>query len=144
VTLPVIHFGELDELLAEVLPHQCLRVQTLELKKGTADQHGVYLAAIGTHVRVLTDETILCCHIRTGHTNKVGNMPLSSEEQYLALWDKAEAEAEAVRDHLRAQGLRVRPGIIDIGEARPVSGTWKNAPWLNEAHEPKDKETSPC
>ncbi len=58
----VIHFIELDEMVAELSPGQVVRVAVLDVTEAVAS-HGIRLAGIGVHTRAFNGDHILSCYI---------------------------------------------------------------------------------
>ncbi|MBN1890644.1 MAG: hypothetical protein JW850_21800 [Thermoflexales bacterium] len=130
----VIHFTDLDDLVQELHENTAgiiARVVVMDMTE-TSSSHGIRLAGIGVHVRAIDDTgCVLSCYIPVRFMQLVCT-PQTAEDpnyaEYNAAWDKAEALADQVRDYLTKRNLCVRPGVIDLGEVRPLRGSWCNAP----------------
>jgi len=123
----VIHFGDLDEMLNELQSGQTVRVAVLDVTERAFNKYGVRRAAIGVHVRAFASEHILSYYIPVAALQIVGGVPHREHgqfQEYSEAWDKANCRAEQVKAYLTQQGFEVRPGVIDLGNARPLAGGW--------------------
>ncbi len=127
----VIHFGDLDEMLNELQPGQTVRVAVLDVTEQTFKKYGVRRAGIGVHVRAFAGEHILSCCIPVTALQIVGGVPHREHgqfQEYITAWDKANCCADQVKAYLAERGFDVRPGVIDLGNARPMVGGWAKRP----------------
>jgi len=90
---------------------------------------GVRLAGLGVHVRAFAgDGHVLACYIPTARLQMIGGTVLSDpggdKRVYAVAWERAKAEGARVREYLVGRGFDVRPGVIEIGDARPLAGGW--------------------
>jgi len=121
----VIHFAKLEELGAELLRNQVVRVSVFQSTIQTDRKFGIELAGIGTHVRSYDGYGhILSCYIPVKHFQMMAGKPLSGDVEVAQLWVQAEAEAAQIRAFLRKCGADVRAGIIDLGDVQPIRGRW--------------------
>ncbi len=122
----IIHFADLDEMLAELSDGQIVRVSVLDVTEGTAEKYGIRLASIGVHVRAFNDDGhVLSCYIPVKRLQVIGRVPPAAQRgEYDSAWNDAENEAARVRAYLTQRGFEVRPGVIDLGDARPMAGGW--------------------
>ena len=124
----VIHFADLDELIEELVEGQTVRVAVLDLTESISKDYGIRQAGIGVHVRAFDgDGHVLACYVQVVCLQMIGNTALSDPgggKPYSAAWEKAEGEAGRVRKYLAGRGFDVRPGVIEIGDARPLAGDW--------------------
>ena len=96
----VIHFVDLDELLAELEEGHVVRVVAMEMQLSAASQHGIYLSGIGVHVRAIcwSDDMApyightLSCYIPTKHFQMVAGKPMGQ-----ALLGRTDARRALVR-----------------------------------------------
>ena len=123
----VIHFGDLDEMLNELQPGQTVRVAVLDVTEQTFKKYGFRKASLGVHVRAFAGEHILSCYIPVTALQIVGGVPHREHgqfQEYTETCDKANSRAEQVKAYLTERGFDVRPGVIDLGNARPLPGGW--------------------
>ncbi len=120
----VIHFGDLEDLVAELETGQVVRVEVLDITEGSNRKYGIRLAGIGVHVRAFNGNGhILACYLPVKRLQMVGMRPVNDQE-YEGAWEKAETEADRVRNYLTGCGFDVRPGVIEIGDVCPPAGGW--------------------
>jgi len=115
-----------------------VRVAVLKTTAGLDKRLGIRLVGIGVHVRAFDAEGhILACYVPAAMVRMMGDTclddPGGTKGTYEAAWQKARALGNRVREHLAGRGLTVRPGIIDIGEARPLAGGWREDPHRPDA-----------
>lgn len=122
----VIHFTELTELVDELPQGHTVRVAALDVTESTRDKYGIRLAGIGVHVRAILDGSILSCYIPVKRIQMILGVSLntSQKDDYNDACDKAEALAAEISTYLEEHGLRVRPGVIDLGSSKPMHGRW--------------------
>jgi len=123
----VIHFVKLDDLVAELEAGHTVRVAELDVTESTFKGVDVRVAGIGVHVRAFDEAgRILSWYWPLVRLQVVGSMyPGHAQfEEYNAGWKKAELAGEAVRAFLESCELDVRPGIIGLGDVRPLRGEW--------------------
>ncbi len=125
----VIQFVELDELLAELPKGHVVRVEVLHIIEGVSKE-GISQVGIGVHVRAFAPDDsnhVLVCYICMARRMQSGNIVLSgpgSNGKKSA--DKKVMEVmEQVRTYLAKRQFDVRPGVIEIGDARLLDGGWK-------------------
>jgi len=124
----VIHFGDLEELVEELPEGHVVRVAVLDVSEGVSREDGIRLAGIGVHVRAFASDHVLACYIPTARLQMIGRAVLSDpggdKQAYAQAWERAEAEGARIREYLAGRGFDVRPGVIEIGDARPLAGNW--------------------
>ena len=126
----VIHFAELDEMLDELQAGQTVRVAVLDVTEQTYKKYGIRKASLGIHVRAFVGEHILSCYLPVTALQIAGGIPHREHGQFQAYteaWDRAACYAEQVKAYLTQRGFDVRPGVIDLGNARPLPGGWSQA-----------------
>ena len=126
----LIQFADLAHLVAELPAGHVVRVETLETVEGVDKGTGVRRVGIGVHVRAFTpDGHILAGYIPTARLQLIGQTDLDdpggTAGRYDAAWEEARTNAERVRAYLARRGLDVRRGTIDLGDARPLAGGWR-------------------
>lgn len=123
----VIHFVKLGDLIAELQPGHIVRVAELDITESTYKGVDVRMAGIGVHVRTFDEAgRILSWYWPLARLQVVGSIyPGHAQyEEYQAVWNTVEKAGEAIRAFLASCGLDVRPGIIDLGDVRPLRGEW--------------------
>jgi len=129
----VIHFGDLGEMIGELLDGHTVRVEVLDVTEGVSKDYGIRQAGIGVHVRAFADEPeiVLACYVPVARLQMMSGAVLSDpgggKEAYSTAWEKAEAEADRMREYLTGLGFDVRPGVIEIGDVRPLAGGWSGS-----------------
>ena len=133
----VIHFRDLDDLVAELEPGQVVRVDMLQITEGTfRPRLDVDIVGIGVHVRAFNaDGHILSCYIPVARVQMMGHTPL--DKGYDEAWERAEGLAKRVVGYLADRGFDPRPGLIDLGDARPLAGGWSGYEGANLRSSPE-------
>jgi len=129
----LIQFSDLAELCQELPAGHTVRVAGLGTTEGLDKRLGLRLAGIGVHVRAFApDDHILACYVPAAMVQMMGDTcvddPGGTKGTYEAAWQKARDLGDRVREYLAGRGLTVRPGVIDIGEARLLAGGWREDP----------------
>jgi hypothetical protein len=124
--MPIIHFVALEDLLDELPAGHVVRVVALESTESTSSQYGIRLTGYGVHARAAVDGDVLVWYGRNAQLQLIGSIypGHGQEKEHTAAWARAEARAEAVSRYIAARGFAVRPGIIDLGDVRPIPGTF--------------------
>ncbi|MBU0494032.1 MAG: hypothetical protein KKB13_19455 [Chloroflexi bacterium] len=127
--MPVIQFLHLEQMLLE-LPHMhVLRVEPLE-DRDTGPQHTTRVRC-GVHVRAVNhDGHVLACCVYVGTFHLLG--PTCMEDPTGGALQDARQEANDlacdVSEYLESVGYDVRHGVIDIGRADVIRGSWGSLP----------------
>lgn len=134
----IIQFARLEEFVEEDLrAGNVVRVVVLEITESVSSQiPGLRNVGIGVHVRTINDDGhILACYLPTGRLQLYNGRREGDPtwQEYDAVWEKAERLKERVIVFLQAvsaeKGFSVRTaGVIDMGQTRPLRGTWKSDP----------------
>jgi hypothetical protein len=134
----VIQFGQLETFLAEpAAAGQVVRVVVLELSRSlTTQTPELRQVQVGVHVRTINEAGhILACYLPVATVALYNGRRTGDPtwERYDAVWAEAEALQARVVACLQAvageQGWEIRPaGVIDLGEVRPLAGSWRGDP----------------
>ncbi len=134
----VIQLAHLEELLqGELRAGDVVRVVVLDVTESVSRQvPGLRLTSIGVHVRAVNAAGhILACYLPVAEIQLYNGRREGDPtwQQYDAAWERAEALKGRVVAYLQAaaaeQGFTVRTaGVIDLGEVRPLHGTWLSDP----------------
>ena len=139
---PLIQFGNLDDLIAELHSGDIVRVVPLDITTGTFSQvPGLRVGEVGVHVRAITANAatnqpqILSCYLPLGAFQIYNRASSNGEERqpYNNAWDKADALQQRVVEYLTThsfkRGFEVKTtGIIHLGDIRPLKGRWHTDP----------------
>lgn len=139
---PLIQFGTLDDLIAELHSGDIVRVVPLDITTGTfSEVPGLRVGEVGVHIRAIaTNQTsgqphILSCYLPLGAFQIYNRASPNGEERqpYNNAWDKAEVlqkrVAEYLTTHAYKRGFEVKTaGIIHLGDIRPLKGRWHTDP----------------
>ncbi len=135
MSVHVIQFARLEELVAEELPNT-VRVTALDVTESTSSQiPGLRLASIGVHVRTINAEGhILACNLPVASVEIYEAVPRGSDparQEYEAAWEQAEGLKERVMTYLIEKGFTVSgAGVIHLDGVRPMRATWLSDPEL--------------
>ena len=139
---PLIQFGNLDDLVAELHSGDIVRVVPLDITTGTfSEVPGLRVGEVGVHIRAITSnattnqQQILSCYLPLGAFQVYNRSSPNGEERqpYNNAWDKADALQQRVVDYLTThsfkRGFEVKTaGIIHLGDIRPLKGRWHTDP----------------
>ena len=140
MTKQVVQFGQLEEFVAEpFVPGQVVRVVVLEISEGVSAQiPDLRQVSVGVHIRTINgDGHVLACYLPVAtvqlYSGRRENDPVW--QQYDAAWEEAEALKARVVSYLQTAASEkeftvIPSGVIDLGEIRPLRGTWKTDPAL--------------
>jgi hypothetical protein len=134
MSVHVIQFARLEELLAEELPNVA-RVTALDVTESTSSRiPGLRLAGIGVHVRTLnTEGHILACYLPVAAVEVYEAVPRDSDptrQDYDDAWAQAEALKQRVMAFLVENGCAVTvAGIIHLGGVQPIRAAWRSDPY---------------
>ena len=118
----ILHFFTLPELGAELVPGSVVRVESaVQVINAKTPGLGHRQAAI--HVRAADGDAVLVFMLDLGSVQTINGRPADSEAAEALDGELSKAE-RMIREYLQAAGFEVRPGLIDIGGADPVRGTW--------------------
>ena len=139
---PLIQFGNLDDLIAELHSGDIVRVVPLDITTGTfSEVPGLRVGEVGVHIRAITSnattnqQQILSCYLPLCAFQVYNRSSPNGEERqpYNNAWDKADALQQRVADYLTThafkRGFEVKTaGIIHLGDIRPLKGRWYTDP----------------
>ena len=118
----VLHFFTLPELADELEAGDLVRVEgAVTVRNGKTPGLGVRDARI--HARAVMDGSILTYMLPVGSIQTLHGEAADNEAEELLEAEYMKA-GKAVTAYLEGRGFEVRPGLIDIGGAEPVRGTW--------------------
>lgn len=126
--MTVIHFTDFEDMVEE-LDDSVLRISTLVRTIHVfIDRPDMSLHEIDVCVRQIKGNTILSWNMPTGQYEVYNNRPWTTADE--EIYERSIAEAERIQDMIRdrinvmVSPLNIKPGIIDIGTASLVLGTW--------------------
>lgn len=122
----VIHFADLEDMVPELILEEKIRLTKIKSIEGQTQQ-GVMIEVIGIHVRQIQDDRVFSWMypIARYRTNRGEPLEESDETAMTEGWVKAEEIAKLIVNRLLDKDMyKVRPGIVDIGEASPLAGYW--------------------
>ena len=127
--MTVLHFFTLPEL-ADDLEYGTVRVESL-VQHTQSKTPGLATRIAQVHVRAEApvpegtsgEPKVLTFMLHLGHVQVLHGKP-ADDEAAARLDEEAERAVGAVKQYLRERGFEVRSGLIDIGSAEPVRGTW--------------------
>jgi hypothetical protein len=144
MTNHAIQFSRLEQFVEEDLGRGSLvRVVVLDITESASSQvPGLRTAAVGVHVRAINEAGhILACYLPVARLQLYNGRRAGDPtwEQYDLAWEKAEALKERVMAFLQeaaaGRGFTVcGAGVIDLGQARPLSATWPSDPAREKVH----------
>jgi hypothetical protein len=118
----VINFFTLPELADELEPGEVVRVESA-IQETPTKTPGLAHRTASVHVRAVDNGSILTFKLHVGTVQTLHGEP-RDEEAAGKLESRIETALGAVRWFLATRDLMVLPGLIDIGGAEPVRGTW--------------------
>ena len=126
----VKHFS-LEDLAEEALSalkwggSGAVRVAKLTRTVSTGSVASMERRTNAIHVRAVVGHEVLAFMLRIGSVDYVHGEPFGVDEGAPARLDAlSDKWAERISEYLTAQGLAVRPGLIDLGGAEPIAGDW--------------------
>lgn len=121
----VIHFFDLDHFVDEVQEGTIVRLEAIFVGVQSQDVAGLGREKAEIHIRSISGASILCCMIPVGSIQTLHGEPFGHDPDAPGeLERRAKRARAAIQEYLKQVGLDVRPGLIDIGDAKPVSGRW--------------------
>lgn len=124
--MAVLHFFTLPEFTGELSEGDLVRVEGLVRvvnNKGAVVGHRI----AEVHARALHNDDLLTFMLPVGSVQTIHGEPV--EDDKAAELDRVCDEVvAAVKGYLEGGGFEVRPGLIDIGGAELVRGTWAGLP----------------
>ncbi len=138
MTKPVIQFGQLEELIAELLDSdQVVRIVILEMNEGVSVQiPDLRQVSVGVHVRTINSiGHILACYLPVA-TVQLYNGRREGDPTWQkvdAAWLQAMALKERVMAYLQEEAVEKEftirsAGVIDLGKIRPLQAIWQSDP----------------
>lgn len=124
----VIHFFTVPELADELEPGAVVRVES-SVRETPTKTPGLAHRTASVHVRAVDNArpdshgAILTFMLHVGTVRTLHGEPVK-EGQGQALEKRIEVAGDAIRWYLATRDLVILPGLIDIGGAEPVRGTW--------------------
>ena len=123
--IPVIHFANLTDLLAEFSGdgRQTVRTATIQRSENKGGQFPHTLITISVDVRALHRGAILSYLAMQEEVryDLVSNRAVT-DQKYKQVWDDAVKTLVAICATIHDAGHDARPGIIDLGDVQPVLG----------------------
>lgn len=120
----VINFFKLEHLVGELDAGAVVRIEGT-IRAVASDTPGLHRENAAVNVRAVNHAAILSFMIPVGSINMLHGKPFGMDPDAPEKLDQRLQRAErAIAEYLADEGLTVRPGLIDIGEAQPVSGSW--------------------
>lgn len=125
----LVHFFTVEELVAEALRYdvgsKIVRLERI-VKSRPAGTPGLANRESGIALRALVAGEIFSLWLRMGRIQTLHGEPFGPDAEIKAdlLGDRAERWEKHLAEYLTAEGLTVRPGLIDIGGAEPVPAEW--------------------
>jgi hypothetical protein len=122
-----IHFFKLEDLVAELGPGAEVRLEgTVQTNPSKVD--GVAHEVAMVHVRAICEGQLLTFMGEVGAVQTLHGTALGDGKDLARLESDLRRAERAVAEYLSDHELKVRPGLIDIGGARLVQGSWMGIP----------------
>ncbi len=120
----VIQFNHPSEMLPDLKPGQIVRVTTAELTEAEDAKGQIGRCIIGTTITAVTPtDDILACNLITGRIDLLMGAP-ADKTVYRQTRQEAEVHRQTAVAFFQAHGFDVRPGLIDLGPAPRLAGSW--------------------
>ena len=100
---------------------------------------GLVHEVIGVHVRQIRGNKVFAWMypVARYRTNRGQPLEKQDEEAMISGWERAEEITELIIKRLLDKGTyKIRPGIIDLGQAMPLAGYWS---LLDDEEEEEDQ-----
>lgn len=118
----VIHFFTVPELVDELMPGAIVRVES-SVRETPTKTPGLAHRTASVHVRAVDNGSILSFMLHVGTIQTLNGEPVQ-EKDAETLERMIEVAGDAIRWYLATRDMAILPGLIDIGGAEPVRGTW--------------------
>jgi hypothetical protein len=119
----VINFFKLEHLVGELTPDHVIRIEGT-VRTVSTNTAGISRDIAAVHVRAIYYSAILAFMVPVGSMQRLHGEPFGPDSHADELNQRLRTAERAIAEHLTEQGFTVRPGLIDIGEAKPVEGVW--------------------
>lgn len=125
--MPIIHFFNLPDLAAALAdspgPRE-VHVESLVRTEAASNVPGLRYDIGEVHARAIDQGRILTFMLYVGRVQMLHGQPFGKEGDQDELDYRLNATEKAMASYLLEKGLLVKPGLVDIGGAQTVSGSW--------------------
>ncbi len=134
----VIQYADLEDMILELDTTEKVRLTKIKSYEGQNAQ-GLVSEVIGIHVRQIRGDKVFAWMypVARYRTNRGQPLEPQDEETMIAGWERAEEVSKLIVTRLLNEDtFKIRPGIIDLGQAMPLAGYWS---LLDDEEEEEDQ-----
>lgn len=120
----VVHFFSLPDLVDELAPGALVRLEKTRRAVPYESTPGFERQVYEVHARACYEGIILVWLVQVGGVEYLHGQPFGDPDAESRVEDLTVKVKDQIAKFLEDRDLEVRPGLIDLGNAKPVRGTW--------------------